>query len=113
MAEHDPDLSLLFHALSDPTRRAILQRLGMGPAAVSELAEPTGLRLPTVMRHLSVLEDAGLIATSKDGRVRTCEIKPKALAPVRTWLDEQHAVWDARLNRLDDYVTNLMKEREK
>ena len=62
MAKHDPDLSLLFHALADPTRRSILTRLAEGPAPVTELAAPTGLRLPTVMRHLSVLEEAGLIA---------------------------------------------------
>lgn len=112
MAKHDADLSNLFHALADPTRRAILTRLAGGPAPVSELAEPTGLRLPTVMRHLSVLEEAGLIATSKDGRVRTCAIVPEALAPMRTWLDEQRAIWQSRLDRLDDYVTKVMKERE-
>ena len=113
MAKHDPDLSLLFHALSDPTRRAILSRLAQGPAPVSELARPTGLRLPTVMRHLSVLEEAGLIATSKDGRVRSCTIVPEAMAPVRTWLDEQRAIWESRLDRLDDYVMKLMEERAK
>ena len=101
MAKHDPDLSLLFHALADPTRRSILTRLAEGPARVTDLAGPTGLRLPTVMRHLSVLEEAGLIATSKDGRVRTCAIVPEALDPVRTWLDEQRAIWEARLDRLD------------
>ncbi len=111
MAKHDPDLSLLFQALSDPTRRAILTRLAAGPAAVTELANPTGLRLPTVMRHLSVLEEAGLIASAKDGRVRSCAIVPEALAPVRGWLDEQRAIWESRLDRLDDYVTRLMKER--
>lgn len=111
MAKHDPDLSQLFHALADPTRRAILTRLAEGPAPVSALATPSGLRLPTVMRHISVLEEAGLIATSKDGRVRTCAIVPEALAPMRTWLDDQRALWEARLDRLDDYVTTLMKER--
>src|SRR5690554_3276389 len=113
MAKHDPDLSLLFHALSDPTRRAMLSRLAQGPAPVSELARPTGLRLPTVMRHLSVLEEAGLIATSKDGRVRTCAIAPEALDPVRSWLDEQRAIWEARLDRLDAFVMNAMKEGSK
>jgi DNA-binding transcriptional ArsR family regulator len=113
MAKHDPDLSLLFHALADPTRRSMLRRLAEGSAPVTELANPTGLRLPTVMRHLSVLEDAGLIATSKDGRVRTCGLVPEAMAPVRTWLDEQRDIWEARLDRLDDYVTKLMKERAK
>lgn len=111
MAKHEPDLSLLFHALSDPTRRSILTRLAEGPASVKELADPTGLRLPTVMRHLSVLRDAGLIATSKDGRVRTCALMPEALTPVRTWLDEQRAIWDARLDRLEVYVNKLIQER--
>jgi DNA-binding transcriptional ArsR family regulator len=112
MAKHDTDLSDLFHALADPTRRAILTRLAVGPAPVTELADPTGLRLPTVMRHLSVLEEAGLIATSKDGRVRTCAIVPEALIPMQTWLDEQRDIWESRLERLDDYVMKLMKERK-
>ena len=113
MAKHDTQLSDLFHALSDPTRRQILTRLAQGPAPVSELAEPSGLRLPTVMRHLSVLEEAGLIASSKDGRVRTCAIVPEALAPMRTWLDEQRAIWESRLDRLDDYVKTVMEARRK
>lgn len=111
MAKHDPDLSLLFHALADPTRRAMLTRLAEGPARVTDLAGPTGLRLPTVMRHLSVLEEAGLIATSKDGRVRTCAIVPEALAPARTWLDEQRALWESRLDRLEAFVMTVMKEK--
>jgi DNA-binding transcriptional ArsR family regulator len=110
MARYEPELSFLFHALADSTRRSILTRLAEGPAPVTELAGPTGLRLPTVMRHLSVLEEAGLIATSKDGRVRTCAVVPEALAPARTWLDEQRAIWEARLDRLDDYVMTLMKD---
>lgn len=110
MAKHDSDLSLLFHALADPTRRSMLRRLAGGPAPVTELAQPTGLRLPTVMRHLGVLEDAGLIATSKDGRVRTCALVPEALTPVRTWIDDQRDIWEARLDRLDDYVMKLMEE---
>lgn len=113
MAKHYVDLSNLFHALADPTRRAILTRLAEGPAPVSELASPTGLRLPTVMRHLSVLEEAGLIATAKDGRVRTCAIVPEALMPMRTWLDEQRAIWESRLDRLDDYVKTVMEARRK
>lgn len=113
MAKYDPDLSLLFHALSDPTRRMMLARLARSPAAVTELAGPTGLRLPTIMRHLSVLEDAGLITSSKDGRVRSCAFQPEALAPMRDWLEEQRQIWEARMDRLEDYVTQLMKEREK
>ncbi len=113
MAKHDPDLSLLFHALSDPTRRSILTRLAEGPARVTDLSEPTGLALPTVMRHLSVLEDAGLIATTKDGRIRTCAIVPEALQPVRTWLDEQRALWESRLDRLEAFAMKAMKEHKK
>lgn len=112
MSKHDPELSRLFHALADPTRRSILSRLAETPAPVTDLADPTGLRLPTVMRHLSVLEDAGLITTSKQGRTRTCTIVPEALDPARTWLDEQRAIWEGRLDRLDDYVMKLMKEQK-
>jgi DNA-binding transcriptional ArsR family regulator len=112
MAKHQPDLSLLFHALADPTRRSILTQLAEKPARVTDLAGPTGLRLPTVMRHLSVLEEAGLIGTSKDGRARTCVIVPEAMQPVRTWLDQQRAIWESRLDRLDAFVTNAMKERK-
>jgi len=111
MTKHDPELSLLFHALADPTRRSILTRLAERPARVTDLSGPTGLRLPTVMRHISVLEEAGLIVTSKDGRVRTCAIVPEALAPVRTWLDEQRALWEGRLDRLEAFAMKTMKER--
>lgn len=112
MAKYHPELSLLFHALADPTRRSILTRLAGGPARVTDLSEPTGLRLPTVMRHLAVLEEAGLIATSKDGRVRTCAIVPEALEPARTWLDEQRAIWEGRLDRLEALAMKAAKERK-
>ncbi|MCC0056782.1 MAG: helix-turn-helix transcriptional regulator [Rhodobiaceae bacterium] len=110
MAKHDPGLSLLFHALADPTRRSILMGLAERPARVTDLSAPTGFSLPTVMRHLSVLEEAGLITTAKDGRVRTCAIVPGALAPVQTWLDEQRSLWEARLGRLDAFATKAMKK---
>lgn len=112
MTKYEPDLSLLFHALSDPTRRSILTRLAETPSPVTALAEPTGLRLPTVMRHLSVLEEAGLISTSKNGRTRTCALVPQAMEPARSWLDDQRAIWEARLDRLDAFVMQTMKERE-
>jgi DNA-binding transcriptional ArsR family regulator len=111
VTKYYPELSLLFHALADPTRRSILTRLAERPARVTDLSGPTGLRLPTVMRHLSVLEEAGLIASSKDGRVRTCAIVPEALDPVRTWLDEQRSLWEARLDRLERFAMKAMKER--
>lgn len=111
MANYDPHLNMLFHALADPTRRMMLARLARGPAAVTELAEPTGMKLPTILRHLSVLEDAGLVATQKGGRVRSCAFQPQALLPMRDWLEEQRAIWESRLDRLDDYVMKLMKEQ--
>ncbi len=113
MAKHDPTLDLLFHALSDPTRRTMLARLAQGPAAVTELAGPTGFRLPTILRHLSVLEAAGLVTTQKDGRVRSCAFVPEALQPMRAWMEEQRTAWEGRLDRLDDYVMQLMKDRQK
>lgn len=113
MTKHYPELSLLFHALADPTRRSILTRLAERPARVTDLSEPTGLSLPTVLRHISVLEEAGLIATSKDGRVRTCAIVPEAMEPVRTWLDEQRAIWESRLDRLEAFAMKAMEERTK
>ncbi|VVT25730.1 metalloregulator ArsR/SmtB family transcription factor [Rhizobium sp. EC-SD404] len=113
MAKHDPDLSLLFHALADATRRSMLARLAKGPARVTDLAGPTGLRLPTIMRHLAVLEEAGLISTSKDGRIRTCAIRPEAMEPARSWIEEQRAVWEARLDRLDAFVMDVMKKQER
>jgi DNA-binding transcriptional ArsR family regulator len=103
----------MFHALADPTRRSTLARLAKAPAPVTELADPTGLKLPTVMRHLAVLEEAGLITTSKEGRTRTCALVPAALDPVRTWLDEQTEIWEARLDRLDAFVMANMKEEKK
>lgn len=112
MTKHEAELSLLFHALADPTRRSALARLAEGPTRVTDLAEPTGLKLPTVMRHLAVLEEAGLITTFKDGRVRTCALVPEALEPARTWLEEQSTVWQAALGRLDTFVMRVKKESE-
>ena len=107
----EPRLDALFQALADPTRRAILSHLARGPASVSDLAQPFDMALPSLMGHLRKLEEAGLIDTKKDGRVRTCAIVPEAFAPVRGWLDEQRALWEGRLDRLEDYVMKLMKER--
>ena len=101
-----------FLALSDPVRRALVARLSRGAATVNELAEPFAITKQAVSKHIRVLEEAGLIATSKDGRVRTCAIVPEALDPVRRWLDEQRVIWEARLDRLDAFVMKAMKDRE-
>lgn len=110
MAKHDPSLDLIFQALSDPTRRAMLVQLGQGVAAVTELARPTGLALPTVLRHLAVLEGAGLIATEKSGRARLCHARPESLEAATDWLAEQRAQWNGRLDRLEAYVQSLMQK---
>lgn len=110
MSQHDPSLDTLFQALADPTRRDMLSRLMDGPKTVSELAEPFGVALPTVLAHLAKLERSGLIATEKQGRTRICRANPVALTPARRWIDEQQALWEGRLDRLDAYVTGLVAQ---
>ena len=107
MAKHDPDLSLVFAALADPTRRGMVQRLSAGPAPVTELARPTGLRLPTVMRHLSVLEEAGLIESEKTGRTRICRAVPRVMTIAEAWLAERRTEWEARLDRLEAFLETM------
>ncbi len=107
MANHDPNLSLIFQALSDPTRRAMLARLGQRAVPVSELARPTGLALPTIMRHLQVLEEAALITTAKTGRTRYCTARPETLAATADWMQHQRALWEARTDRLEALLTTL------
>lgn len=111
MANHDPDLSLIFQALSDPTRRAMLAALGKGALPVSALARPTGLSLPTVLRHLEVLEAAALISTTKSGRSRLCAARPETLSAPADWLAAQRVLWGARADRLEAYVATLMQEK--
>ncbi|MGA7206811.1 MAG: metalloregulator ArsR/SmtB family transcription factor [Specibacter sp.] len=94
----------VFKALADPTRRGIVDRLIAGPATVNELARPLEMSLPAVMRHLSVLEDCGLIGSEKVGRVRTCHIEPAALRGAEAWLAERRTDWEIRLDRLGDYL---------
>lgn len=103
-------LDILFQALGDPTRRALLERLARGPATVSELAAPFDMALPSLLAHVRRLESSGLVTTAKDGRVRTVTLVPGAFTPVRSWLDEQRALWEGRLDRLESYVQTLMEE---
>lgn len=107
MAKHDPDLSLIFQALADPTRRAILAQIGRNVVPVSTLARPTGLALPTVMRHLAVLEAADLIASEKTGRTRYCRAVPATLTVTLDWLAAQRAHWEARTDRLEILAMTL------
>lgn len=99
-----PDLDTLFQALADPTRRAILERLSRGPASVSDLARPFDMSLPAVVQHLSVLEAAGVVASEKVGRVRTCRIEPGGLSRAEQWIHERRAAWEQRLDRLGGYL---------
>ena len=112
MAKHDPDLSLIFQALSDPTRRAMLARLGKAAMPVSELARPTGLALPTVLRHLAVLEEAALISTEKTGRTRYCSARPDTLAATADWLAAQRQLWDLRTDQLEDLLATLKEDED-
>ncbi len=100
-----------FHALSNPTRRRVLERLSAGPATVSELAAPFDMQLPSFVQHLSVLERSRLVRSSKRGRVRTYEIAPERFQVVEDWLTARRREWEARLDRFDHYVTQL-KQKE-
>lgn len=104
MENYQSSLDAAFHALADPTRRAVLSRLTQGPASVKELAEPFDMGLPSFMKHLHVLESDGLIRSEKVGRVRTCRINAERLAAAEAWLSEQRKHWQAQADRLADYV---------
>lgn len=110
MANFLVQLNDTFRALADPTRRAVLERLGRGPASVSDLAVPFKMALPTFLQHLKMLEDCGLIRSRKSGRVRTCELRPKPLTDAEQWLSTQRALWTRRLDQLDDFLDILKKK---
>jgi DNA-binding transcriptional ArsR family regulator len=105
------DVDEVFHALSNPTRRKVVERLSTGPATVSELAAPFDMQLPSFVQHLSVLEQSRLVKSTKHGRVRTYELAPERFKVVDDWLAERRQLWEARLDRFDEYVKQL-KERE-
>lgn len=100
----------VFHALGDPTRLAIVGALGQGPASVSVLAAPFEMALPSFMKHLTVLERSGLVRSRKAGRVRTCELVPKALSQAEQWMAEQRALWEARTDRMATFVETLHQQ---
>lgn len=110
MANQSASLSEVFYALGDPTRCAIVGALGSGPASVSELAGPFDMALPSFMKHLAVLERSGVIRSDKVGRVRTCELLPQALSRAERWIAEQRATWEARTDRMADYVEKLHQQ---
>jgi len=105
-----PAIDGVFRALSDPTRRRVLERLGRSPASVSELASPFEMALPSFVQHLRVLEDTGLVRSTKEGRVRTYQIVPRRLRLAENWLSRQRALWETRLDQLDAFL--LAEENE-
>jgi DNA-binding transcriptional ArsR family regulator len=112
MEQYPERLSGIFQALSDPTRRAVLGRLGQGPASISDLAAPFEMALPSFLKHIRLLESSGLIRTRKEGRVRTCALEKKPFAVVETWLSTQHALWEGRTDRLEQFVTRASKKEK-
>ena len=112
MLNQSLDLGRLFHALADPARRAMVERLSRGPARVTELARPLPMSLPAAMQHLGVLEAAGLVRTQKVGRVRTCAIAPQALSQAEQWINARRTEWEHRLDRLGVYLKALESEGE-
>lgn len=105
-------LDRTFHALADPTRRAMVQRLARGPASVSELAKPLSISLPAVMQHLQVLEASGIVRSAKIGRVRTCSVEPKMLSIAERWIAERRESWERKLDRLGDYLDATASEND-
>lgn len=113
MDNYQYQLDHAFGALADPTRRAIVARLAQGEASVGQLAQPFAMALPSLMKHIRVLETGGLVETEKRGRVRTCRLKPSGMQSLEAWLAEQRAIWDARLDRLEAYAMALEQQAAK
>lgn len=111
MLEQRSPLDRVFHALSDPSRRAMIERLSRGPASVSELAEPFDMTLAAVVQHLQVLEHSGVVRTEKVGRVRTCRIEPAVLGTAEDWIAKRRALWERRLDSLGELLAERKKQK--
>lgn len=111
MAKYSTDLDKTFSALADPTRRAIISRLCDGPKTVSELAEPFELALPSLLKHVRVLEKSGLVSTEKVGRVRTCKIEQPALHATEAWIHQHSSVWEERLSRMAVHLERIKRNK--
>jgi len=109
---HGPAIDLVFSALGDPTRRAIVERLASGDATVLELAAPFDISLPAISRHLKVLEDAGLISRGRDAQRRPCRLRPEALVHVTEWAEHTRRAWEERFDRLDEYLRELQTPKK-
>ncbi len=112
MPNRSRPLDRLFGALSDPTRRAVIERLRRGPASMTELARPFAMALPSFAQHLGALEACGLVRSRKTGRVRTYRLVPRPLATASRWLDRQRGVWEQRLDQLDDVLLECRPSRK-
>jgi DNA-binding transcriptional ArsR family regulator len=104
MPNEKTKIDRVFHALGDPSRRAIMEKLSEGPISVSRLAEPLNITLAAVVQHLQVLEESGLVQTEKIGRVRTCRIEPAGLSVAEQWIGDRRSTWERRLDRLGDLL---------
>jgi len=111
MLNYSDQLDVVFQALSDPTRRYMVEQLSRAPASVSELARPLPVSLPAVVQHLQVLEASGLVRSEKVGRVRTCRIDPDVLTAAQSWIDRQKAIWEQRFDRLEEFLQEEPTER--
>lgn len=113
MVNQQNSLDTVFHALADPTRRAVVSRLLKGAAPVKQLSAPFGMGLPAFLKHLTVLESSGLIRSEKQGRVRTCHINAERLGAAEDWLTEQRAIWQGRTDRLAAFVESQTPREKK
>jgi DNA-binding transcriptional ArsR family regulator len=111
MVKYSATLDRTFSALSDPTRREILDRLTLGPASISELARPRAMSLPGVMKHIKILEEADLVETRKNGRTRECRLGPEKLEDLTEWVETYRSRWERRLDRLEDYIDKKKRGR--
>jgi len=112
MLNQTADLDRVFQALADPGRRVMVERLTLGPASVSQLAEPLAMSLAAVLQHVQVLEASGLVRSQKVGRTRTCTINPGALRSAEHWISERRTLWERRLDRLGDYLAQTANEQQ-
>jgi DNA-binding transcriptional ArsR family regulator len=110
MPRQKVNIDRVFHALGDPTRRTIVERLSEGPISASRLATPLGITVAAVVQHLQLLEKSGLVRTTKTGRVRTCRIEPAGLSAAERWISERRSLWERRLDRLGDLLAEPEEE---
>lgn len=112
MLNNSQSLDRIFYALSDPSRRSMIEHLGKKEASVSELAEPLNMSMAAVVQHIQILEESGLISTRKTGRVRTCRIEPRSLETIEGWLTQRRKFWEKNLDNLGEFLERTQKERK-